>query len=73
MAIPGEWTVTNSRVVDDTPKEPKIEAVASGVRKRGITKDETEEEECMELIYPSTTPEDSPEVEVRAEYEYQIR
>ncbi|KAI6084165.1 hypothetical protein F4821DRAFT_243371 [Hypoxylon rubiginosum] len=51
MAMAGEWTVTNTRVIDtpnpDDPdtKPPNVDAVASGVRKRPKREIEEEEEE----------------------------
>ncbi|OTB09400.1 hypothetical protein M426DRAFT_78967 [Hypoxylon sp. CI-4A] len=50
MAMVGEWTVTNTRVVNDAPKtedgEPgNVEAIASGVRKRSKRETEDDEEE----------------------------
>ncbi|KAI1387116.1 uncharacterized protein F4822DRAFT_274447 [Hypoxylon trugodes] len=52
MAMTGEWTVTNSRVIDDTPKTDtksgNVDAIASGVRKR--PKGETEEKEEEDAI-----------------------
>ncbi|KAI1772165.1 hypothetical protein F4818DRAFT_426527 [Hypoxylon cercidicola] len=54
MAMAGEWTVTNTRVIKDantpTPgdpdiKSPNVDAIASGVRKRPKREVEEEEEE----------------------------
>jgi hypothetical protein len=51
MAIPGEWTVTNSRVVETKPKGEKVESRASGVRKRDETEQEQEEEEAVRGLF----------------------
>ncbi|KAI1187970.1 hypothetical protein F5B17DRAFT_293280 [Nemania serpens] len=42
MALAGEWTVTNSRIIDDAPKPEgnDVDAVATGVRKRPKQEDE---------------------------------
>ncbi|KAI8964457.1 hypothetical protein F5Y11DRAFT_315726 [Daldinia sp. FL1419] len=52
MAMAGEWTVTNKRVIDDTPnpddsdvKAQSVDAIASGVRKRQKRENEADEEE----------------------------
>ncbi|KAI1407707.1 hypothetical protein F5Y13DRAFT_123396 [Hypoxylon sp. FL1857] len=52
MAMAGEWTVTNTRIINDKPKaddqdaEPgNVEAIALGVRKRPKREAEEEEEE----------------------------
>lgn len=54
MAIPGEWTVTNTRVIQTKSEEDgeqKVEALANGVRKREITEDEKEEEEAVRGLF----------------------
>ena len=52
MAIPGEWTVTNTRVIETKPKEEKsTESIATGVRKREVTEEEKEEEEAMSRLF----------------------
>ncbi|RYC65461.1 hypothetical protein CHU98_g761 [Xylaria longipes] len=54
MALAGEWTVTNTRVIDDTPnpgdndsgsKTANVDAVAAGVRKRPKQEDEEDRDE----------------------------
>ncbi|KAI1102693.1 hypothetical protein F4804DRAFT_343038 [Jackrogersella minutella] len=52
MAMASEWTVTNTRIIEDAPKtdDPdvklgNIEAIASGVRKRPMREAEDEDEE----------------------------
>ncbi|KAI1112255.1 hypothetical protein F5Y14DRAFT_277308 [Nemania sp. NC0429] len=53
MALAGEWTVTNSRIIDDAPqpdgddadsKPASTDAVATGVRKRPKQEDEEEDQ-----------------------------
>lgn len=56
MAMAGEWTVTNTRVVDDTPKtdengNPRVDALATGVRKRVKREGEEDEEEAMKGLF----------------------
>ncbi|KAK8085131.1 hypothetical protein PG997_006402 [Apiospora hydei] len=56
MAMAGEWTVTNTKVIDDTPKTDengnvKVEAVATGVRKRVKREGEDEEEEALQGLF----------------------
>lgn len=56
MAMAGDWTVTNTRVIDDTPKTDengnvKVEAVATGVRKRVKREGEDEEEEALRGLF----------------------
>ncbi|KAF7530421.1 hypothetical protein G7054_g9600 [Neopestalotiopsis clavispora] len=56
MAMASEWQVTNTRVVDDTPKTDadgnvKVEGVATGVRKRVKREGEEEEEEAMQTLF----------------------
>lgn len=50
--MPGEWTVTNTRVIETEPKdEVSKEGVATGVRKREITEEEKEEEDAMRGLF----------------------
>lgn len=50
MAIPGEWTVTNARVVEST--DGQRDAIATGVRKREEqTEEQKEEEEAMRRLF----------------------
>lgn len=54
MAMPGEWTVTNTRVIETKPRgeeEGKVEARASGVRKREENEDEKAAEEAMRSLF----------------------
>lgn len=55
MAMPGEWTVTNTRVIETRPRggddEAKVEARASGVRKREENEEEKEQEEAMRGLF----------------------
>lgn len=54
MAMPGEWTVTKTTVVEEKQEpdgEIKIEAKATGVRKREETEDQKEEEEAMRSLF----------------------
>lgn len=56
MAMAGEWTVTNTKVIDDTPKTDengnvKVEAVATGVRKRPKREGDDEEEEALQALF----------------------
>lgn len=54
MAMPGEWTVTKTTVVEekrDANGETKIEAKAIGVRKREETEEQKEEEEAMRGLF----------------------
>jgi len=46
MAMPGEWTVTSTRVVDED-EEARMEKRAVGVRKRVVTEEEEEVEEAV--------------------------
>jgi hypothetical protein len=52
MAIPGEWTVTKTRVIKDDVDggDAKKEATATGVRKRGAEEDKEEEEALQGLF-----------------------
>lgn len=56
MALAGEWTVTNTRVIDDTPKqeedqEDKVDTKATGVRKREVPADEKEAEDAVQRLF----------------------
>ncbi|KAI0174890.1 hypothetical protein BJ166DRAFT_513118 [Pestalotiopsis sp. NC0098] len=56
MAMASEWQVTNTRIVDDTPKtdedgKVKVEGVATGVRKRVKREGEEEEEDAMQSLF----------------------
>lgn len=51
MAIPGEWTVTNTRVIETKPEGEKVESRASGVRKREETEEHKEEEEAVRGLF----------------------
>ncbi|KAF4980413.1 hypothetical protein FZEAL_3566 [Fusarium zealandicum] len=55
MAIPGEWTVTKTRVIEAKKEEDevkgKVESRANGVRKREATEDEKEEEDAMQGLF----------------------
>jgi hypothetical protein len=56
MAMAGEWTVTNTRIIDDTPKTDedgnvKVEGLATGIRKRVKREGEEEEEEAMKGLF----------------------
>ncbi|EXA43013.1 hypothetical protein FOVG_08047 [Fusarium oxysporum f. sp. pisi HDV247] len=54
MAMPGEWTVTNTRIIEtktEEDEEAKVEARANGVRKREATEDEKEEEEAVRGLF----------------------
>ncbi|KAK6073872.1 u1 zinc finger [Seiridium cupressi] len=56
MAMASEWQVTNTRVIDDAPKtdehgNAKVEAVATGVRKRVKREGEEEEEEALQSLF----------------------
>ncbi|KAF4951852.1 hypothetical protein FSARC_12802 [Fusarium sarcochroum] len=53
MAMPGEWTVTNTRIIETKKEneEAKIESRANGVRKREATEDEKEEEEAVRGLF----------------------
>lgn len=53
MAIPGQWTVTNTRVIETKTEEEeaKVESKANGVRKREATEDEKEEEEAVRGLF----------------------
>ncbi|PNY25918.1 Uncharacterized protein TCAP_04148 [Tolypocladium capitatum] len=49
MAIPGEWTVTNTRVVESS--DGQGDAIATGVRKREETEEQREEEEAVRRLF----------------------
>ncbi|OAA69100.1 Zinc finger, U1-C type [Cordyceps fumosorosea ARSEF 2679] len=58
MAMPGEWTVTSTRVVETRPRAAggegegaAVEARASGVRKREENEEEKEEEEAVRGLF----------------------
>ncbi|KAI2617337.1 hypothetical protein GGS26DRAFT_576915 [Hypomontagnella submonticulosa] len=58
MAMAGEWTVTNTRIIDDTPKtddpdaKPEnVDAIASGVRKRPKQEEDEEEENAIKSLF----------------------
>ncbi|KAG8676338.1 hypothetical protein FPOAC1_002341 [Fusarium poae] len=53
MAMPGEWTVTNTRVIEKPEEEGevKVETRANGVRKREATEQEKEEEDAMQGLF----------------------
>ncbi|KAM0354402.1 hypothetical protein ACHAPU_001446 [Fusarium lateritium] len=54
MAIPGQWTVTNTRIIETKKEEDedaKIETRANGVRKREETEEEKEEEDAMRSLF----------------------
>ncbi|ATY60414.1 U1 zinc finger [Cordyceps militaris] len=55
MAMPGEWTVTSTRVIETRPtngeQEGKVEARASGVRKREENEEEKEEEAAVRGLF----------------------
>ncbi|KAJ8128479.1 hypothetical protein O1611_g5155 [Lasiodiplodia mahajangana] len=59
MALAGEWTVTHTRVIDDTPKADKddgdskpasVDSTATGVRKRPKQEDDDEKDEEEEHV-----------------------
>jgi hypothetical protein len=51
MAMPGEWTVTNTRVIETKTEEEKTQAKATGVRKREVTEEDKEEEEAVRGLF----------------------
>ncbi|PKS11320.1 hypothetical protein jhhlp_003082 [Lomentospora prolificans] len=51
MAMPGEWTVTATRVIEEKTEAEAIKAKATGVRKREVTEAEKEEEEAMKGLF----------------------
>jgi hypothetical protein len=54
MAMPGQWTVTNTRVIEDRTEEDITKAKATGVRKREITEEDKEEEEAVQKLFKKT-------------------
>lgn len=53
-AAPGEWTVTQTRVIEqkkEEDEEEKIKQRATGVRKREVTEEEKEEEEAVQGLF----------------------
>lgn len=51
MAIPGQWTVTKTRVIDTGGDPALVEARATGVRKREVTEEEQDEEEAVKGLF----------------------
>lgn len=56
MAMASEWTVTKTRIIDETPTtdehgNPKVDALATGVRKRPKREGEDEEEEAVSGLF----------------------
>ncbi|KAH0489657.1 hypothetical protein TgHK011_010075 [Trichoderma gracile] len=54
MAMPGEWTVTKTTIIEERPDadgETSIEARATGVRKREETEEQKEEEEAVRGLF----------------------
>ncbi|RFU81081.1 hypothetical protein TARUN_1174 [Trichoderma arundinaceum] len=54
MAMPGEWTVTKTTIIEekgDEDGETKVEGKATGVRKREETEEQKEEEEAMRGLF----------------------
>lgn len=51
MAMPGEWSVTSTRVIKDDPEEAQTEAKATGVRKREVTEEDKEEEDAVQKLF----------------------
>jgi hypothetical protein len=51
MAMPGEWTVTNTRVIETKTDEEKTAAKALGVRKREVTEEDKEEEDAVKSLF----------------------
>jgi hypothetical protein len=58
MAIPGEWTVTTTRVIDDGEKatkeedeDTKAETKATGVRKRELSEEKQDEEDALKGLF----------------------
>lgn len=54
MAMPGEWTVTKTTIIEEKPErdgETSVEAKAIGVRKREETDEQKEEEEAMRGLF----------------------
>lgn len=52
MAIPGEWTVTSTRVIEsEGGGEQNAEKVATGVRKRGDKEEDKEEDDAVKGLF----------------------
>ncbi|KAI9150185.1 hypothetical protein HJFPF1_09940 [Paramyrothecium foliicola] len=54
MAVPGEWTVTQTRIIEpkkDEDDEDKVEKRATGVRKREVTEEDKEEEDAVQGLF----------------------
>lgn len=51
MAMPGEWTVTSSRVIEDGDAKETSERLATGVRKRGETEEDKEEQDAVRGLF----------------------
>lgn len=51
MAMPGEWTVTNTRVIETKTEDEKTAAKATGVRKREQTEEHKEEEDAVRGLF----------------------
>ncbi|KAH7129902.1 hypothetical protein B0J13DRAFT_588149 [Dactylonectria estremocensis] len=54
VAIPGQWTVTKTRVIETTKdgdEDKNVESRANGVRKREVTEDQKEEEDAVQSLF----------------------
>ncbi|KAK7422493.1 hypothetical protein QQZ08_009483 [Neonectria magnoliae] len=51
MAIPGQWTVTKTRVIDTGGDPTLVEARATGIRKREVTEEEKDEEDAVKGLF----------------------
>lgn len=51
MAMPGEWTVTATKVIEEKGEEEEVRAKAVGVRKREVSEAEREEEEAVRGLF----------------------
>ncbi|KAH7161714.1 hypothetical protein EDB81DRAFT_642670 [Dactylonectria macrodidyma] len=54
VAIPGQWTVTKTRIIEtskDEDENKKVESRANGVRKREVTEDQKEEEDAVQSLF----------------------
>jgi hypothetical protein len=51
MAIPGEWSTVSTRVIKDEPEETKIDAKATGVRKREAPEEEKDAEDALQNLF----------------------
>ncbi|KAK5996578.1 hypothetical protein PT974_01915 [Cladobotryum mycophilum] len=54
MAMPGEWTVTSTRVIEGTDEHnggTKVEGRATGIRKREETEEQKEEEDAVRGLF----------------------